>query len=436
MSIETTIGILGIVVLFALLASKIYIGVIMGLIGCAGFAYLVDPTAALSILGSSPYDTAAAYSFSVVPLFILMGQIAQYSGMSEDIYDVVYKWMGHFRGGLAMATVLGCAGFAAISGASFAAVAVLGAVALPEMRKYNYDLGLATGCITSGGTLGILIPPSIAFVVYGMLVEESIGKLLMAGIIPGILLTILYVLAIYIVCTIWPEMGPATPIKFSMNDRIKSLKGIWSILILFGLVIGGIYTGVFTPTEAAGVGAFGTMVIGFARRKLTIKHLIKAIQETMVTTAMVFLILVGANIFSVFLGVTELPMNLADYIGGLDVPRIFILMGILFLYIVLGCVLVGLAMIILTIPVIYPVISALGYDPIWFGVVMVIVLEIGLITPPVGLNVFVMKGVAPDVPLQTIFRGVVPFIIASVVALVLIIIFPEIATFLPDQMSK
>jgi tripartite ATP-independent transporter DctM subunit len=365
-----------------------------------------------------------------------MGQIAQYTGMSEDIYDVVYKWMGHLRGGLAMATVLGCAGFAAISGASFAAVAVLGAVALPEMRKYKYDLGLATGCITSGGTLGILIPPSIAFVIYGMLVEESIGKLLMAGIIPGILLTILYVLAIYIVCAIKPEMGPATPIKFSMGERIKSLRGIWSFLVLFVLVVGGIYTGIFTPTEAAGVGAFGTMVIGFARRKLTIRNLIKAIQETMVTTAMVFLILVGANIFSIFLGVTELPMTLADYIGGLDVPRFVILIGILALYIVLGCVLVGLAMIILTIPVIYPVVSALGYDPIWFGVVMVIVLEIGLITPPVGLNVFVMKGVARDIPLETIFRGVVPFIIASIVALVLIIIFPDIATFLPNQMSK
>jgi len=238
MSIETATGILGIVILFTLLASKMYIGVVMGILGFSGFAYLVGPSAALSILGSSPYDTAASYSFSVVPLFILMGQIAQYTGMSEDIYDVVYKWMGHLRGGLAMATVLGCAGFAAISGASFAAVAVLGAVALPEMRKYKYDLGLATGCITSGGTLGILIPPSIAFVIYGMLVEESIGKLLMAGIIPGILLTILYVLAIYIVCAIKPEMGPATPIKFSMGERIKSLRGIWSFLVLFVLVSG------------------------------------------------------------------------------------------------------------------------------------------------------------------------------------------------------
>jgi tripartite ATP-independent transporter DctM subunit len=258
----------------------------------------------------------------------------------------------------------------------------------------------------------------------------------MAGIIPGVLLTILYVLAIYILCAIKPEMGPATKIKFSMGERIKSLRGIWSFLVLFVLVVGGIYTGIFTPTEAAGIGAFGTMVIGFARRKLTIRNLIKAIQETMVTTAMVFLILVGANIFSVFLGVTELPMNLADYIGGLDVPRFVILIGILALYIVLGCVLVGLAMIILTIPVIYPVVSALGYDPIWFGVVMVIVLEIGLITPPVGLNVFVMKGVAKDIPLQTIFRGVVPFIIASVAAIVLVIIFPDIATFLPNQMYK
>ena len=436
MSIETIAGILGIIILFALLASKMYIGVVMGMLGFLGFAYLVGPSAALSILGSSPYDTASSYSFSVVPLFILMGQIAQYTGMSEDIYDVVYKWMGHLRGGLAMATVLGCAGFAAISGASFAAVAVLGAVALPEMRKYKYDLGLAIGWITSGGTLGILIPPSIAFVIYGMMVEESIGKLLMAGIIPGILLTILYVLAIYILCAIKPEMGPATKIKFSMGERIKSLRGIWSFLVLFVLVVGGIYTGIFTPTEAAGIGAFGTMVIGFARRKLTIRNLIKAIQETMVTTAMVFLILVGANIFSVFLGVTELPMNLADYIGGLDVPRFVILIGILALYIVLGCVLVGLAMIILTIPVIYPVVSALGYDPIWFGVVMVIVLEIGLITPPVGLNVFVMKGVAKDIPLQTIFRGVVPFIIASVAAIVLVIIFPDIATFLPNHMYK
>ena len=435
MNLEMTIGIIVIGALFVLLAAKMYIGVVMGILGLIGLSYLLDPIAALSILGTSPYDTASSYSFSVIPLFVLMGQIAQYTGISEDIYDVVYKWMGHLRGGLAMATILGCAGFAAISGASFAAVAVFGAVALPEMRKYRYDTGLATGCIASGGTLGILIPPSIGFVIYGILIEESIGKLLMAGILPGILLTGLYMLTIYFMCTVKPEMGPSAGIKFSMKERIKSLKNIWSLLILFLLVIGGIYSGIFTPTEAAGIGSFGTMAIGFARKKLSVKYLYKALQETMVTTAMVFLILIGANIFTVFLGITELPMNLADYISGLAIHRSLILIGVLLLYIVLGCVLVGLAMIILTIPVIYPVIEALGFNPIWFGVLMVIVLEIGLMSPPVGLNVFVMKGVARDVPLQAIFRGVIPFIVASIVCIILLILFPDIALYIPDRMS-
>lgn len=435
MSIEMIVGLVGIGILFALLALRFYIGVVMALVGFVGYSYLTDFSVGLTLFGSSPYSTASAYTFSVIPLFVLMGQLAFHSGISEDVYEVVYKWLGHMRGGLAMATILGCAGFAAISGTSFAAVAVLGAVALPEMRKYKYDVGMATGAIAAGGTLGILIPPSIGFVVYGILIEESIGKLLLAGILPGILLSCLYMLTVYVMCMIKPEMGPPPGFKFTFKEKLNTLTRTWSIIVLFIIVIGGIYSGIFTPTEAAGVGAFGALLIGVVRRKLNLIKIFQASKETMVSTAMIFLILVGANIFTVFLGITELPMNLADYIGGLALSKYLILAGILILYIILGCVLVGLAMIILTIPVIFPVIDALGFDPIWFGVLMVIVLEIGLISPPVGMNVFVMKGVAKDVPLETIFRGVIPFIIASVIALILIIIFPEIALYIPNKMG-
>lgn len=426
-------GLAGIVLLFVLLFFRLYIGVAMALVGFLGFSYLSGLQTGLSLFGMIPYSTASFYSFSIIPLFVLMGQFAFYSGLSHDIYKAVYKWFGHLPGGLGIATILGCAGFAAISGSSLATAATMGSVALPEMRKYRYESGLATGSIAAGGTLGILIPPSIGFVIYGILTEESVGRLLLAGILPGLLLAGLYILTIYLLCRRNPALGPAGP-RAPLKERLRSLTGTWGMLLLFVLVMGGIYSGVFTPIEAAGVGAFGAFAVAVLKGKMGLSEVLSALFDTLRTTGMIFLILIGAEIFTLFLGVSKLPMFLADFIGGLELSRYVILSGVLFLYVVLGCVLDGIAMIILTIPILFPVIVALQFDPIWFGVLMVIVLEMGLITPPVGLNVFVIGGVAKDVPLVTIFRGVLPFLVASAVGLVLIMIFPDIALFIPMQM--
>ncbi len=426
-------GLVGVVILFVLLFFRLYIGVAMALVGFAGFSYLSGPSTGLSLFGMVPYSTASFYSFSIIPLFVLMGQFAFYSGMSQDIYKAVYKWFGHLPGGLGMATILGCAGFAAISGSSLATAATMGSVALPEMRKYKYDDGLATGSIAAGGTLGILIPPSIGFVIYGILTEESVGRLLLAGILPGLLLSAFFILTIYVISKRNPRMAPASP-RSSYKERLGSLSGTWGILLLFLIVMGGIYSGVFTPIEAAGIGAFGALLIGLMRRRLNFALILKSLQDTLRTTGMIFLILIGAEIFTLFLGVSKLPMYLADVIGSIELPPYLILAVILFFYIILGCVLDGIAMIILTIPIIFPVITALHFDPIWFGVLMVIVLEMGLITPPVGLNVFVIGGVAKDVPLAVIFKGVLPFLAASVIALIVIMIFPDIALLIPTKM--
>jgi tripartite ATP-independent transporter DctM subunit len=432
MSPELT-GLVGIILLFVLLLFRLYIGVAMALVGFLGFSYLSGIQTGLSLFGMIPYSTASFYSFSIIPLFVLMGQFAFYSGLSHDIYKAVYKWFGHLPGGLGIATILGCAGFAAISGSSLATAATMGSVALPEMRKYRYESGLATGSIAAGGTLGILIPPSIGFVIYGILTEESVGRLLLAGILPGLMLAGLYILTIYLLCRRDPAMGPAGP-KAPWKERLTSLTGTWGMLLLFVLVMGGIYSGVFTPIESAGVGAFGAFFIAVLKGKMGFREILNALFDTLRTTGMIFLILIGAEIFTLFLGISKLPMLLADFMGGLALPRYVILSGVLLLYVVLGCVLDGIAMIILTIPILFPVITALRFDPIWFGVLMVVVLEMGLITPPVGLNVFVIGGVAKDVPLVTIFRGVLPFLVASVVGLILIMIFPDIALFLPLQM--
>jgi TRAP-type C4-dicarboxylate transport system permease large subunit len=384
MSVEL-IGVFGIALLFLLLCMRMYIGIVMALIGFLGFGLLTDFETSVSLFGVVPYSTAHAYTFTVLPLFVLMGQFAFQSGISADIYRTVDSWFGQLPGGLAMATIVGCAFFGAICGSSLATAATMGAVALPEMKKYKYDPGLAAGSIAVGGTLGILIPPSIGFVIYGIIIEESIGKLFMA--------------------------------------------------VLFILVMGGIYAGIFTPTEAGGIGAFGAFVIALFRRRINFKSLIFCLRDSMQTTSMIFLILIGASVFNVFMSVSQLPMHLADYIQTFEVNRFVVLSGILFLYIVLGCIMDGFAMIILTIPILFPILMAMGFDPIWFGVIMVIVLEMGLITPPVGLNVFILKGVAKDVPMNTIFKGIWPFLISSVAAIIVIMIFPQIALFIPYRMK-
>jgi tripartite ATP-independent transporter DctM subunit len=427
------IGILGILLMFTLLAFRIYIGMAMGIVGFLGLCMLVDVHAASSILGITPLAEGSSYTLSVIPLFVLMGQFAFLSGISSDIYRTVYAWLGHLRGGLAMATILACSGFAAICGSSLATGATMGMVAIPEMDKYKYDPKLSTGCIAAGGTLGILIPPSIGFVLYGILTEQSIGKLFMAGIIPGILLSALFLTVVYMQCRLNPEMGPRGP-KTTLIAKIKSLKGTWGMLLLFFVVMGGIYFGVFTPTEAAGIGAFGAFLFALFKRKLTMRTLIHSLMHTGRTTAMIFLIIIGANIFSSFLGLARLPMELADFIAGLPLPRMVILAAIILIYMLMGCVMDCYAIMILTVPIIFPVIEALQFDPIWFGVVMVVVLEVGLITPPVGLNVFVLKTAAPKVPMGTIFKGIVPFMAAAIAGIIILTLFPQLATFLPQNM--
>jgi tripartite ATP-independent transporter DctM subunit len=432
-------GIIGIGLLIAILFSGMPIGMVMGLVGFLGMAYVGGTGAALTSMGSSPYTTASSYSLSVVPLFVLMGSFCFFSGLSRDLYNTAYKWLGHLPGGLAMATVGGCAGFAAVSGSSVATTATMGMVALPEMRRYKYDRMLATGCIAAGGSIGILIPPSIILVIYGILTEQSIGKLFLAGFIPGILEAVFYMITIYILCRINPLLGPRGE-KSNLKQRLVSLKDTWGVLALFLLVIGGIYVGIFTPTEAAGVGAFGALLFALGmnllgKRPFTWRNFVDSLLDTGKTTAMVFVILIGANILGYFLAITRLPFALSDFVAGLAVNRYLILALIILVYLFLGAIMSSMAMIVLTVPILFPVITALGFDPIWFGIIIVRVVEIGQITPPVGINVFIMQGIAKDIPMYDIFRGIVPFLMADILHVALLIAVPGIALFLPGLMK-
>jgi len=429
-----TIGILGILFLFILLAMRMQIGFSMALVGFLGFAVLGSLKPSFIILGMEPFKIGAAYSLSVIPLFILMGQFANTSKMGFEIYQTVYRWIGFLPGGLSMATIGACAGFAAISGSSLAAAATMGMVALPEMKRFKYDDSLATGCIAAGGTLGILIPPSTVMIIYGMLTEQPIATLFIAGILPGILLCVLFMLSIYIMARLKPALGPPGP-KFTMKEKIYSLKDTWSILCLFILVIGGLYTGWFTPTEAAGVGAFGAFVITIIKRRLTWDNLTTALSDTTRTTAMVFLILIGAHILGYFLAISQIPDQLSILAAESGLNNYIVLALLIFAYIVLGCFMEGLAIMVLTIPIVYPMVLDMGFDPIWFGVIITLVMEMSLITPPVGINVFIISGIAKEVPMYTIFRGILPFWFAILVCIIFLVMFPQIALFLPLTMN-
>lgn len=427
-----TVGIIGIGLLVVLLFFRLWIGAAMAIVGFLGFAYLGGLNHGFGILGSVPYTAVAFYPVTAVPLFILMGVIISNTGVSGDLYDTAYKWLGGLRGGLAIATVVACAGFAAITGSSVAGAVTMGKVALPEMKRYGYDDSLATGCIASGGTLGILIPPSLGFILYGILTEQSVGMLFMAGVLPGILLTLLFVVVIIIITIMRPSAGPKGP-KTSFKDKMFSIKNTWAMVLLFLIVLGGIYMGIFTPTEAGAVGAFGAVVITSVSRKLTVKTFYSSVFEAVQTTAMVMLLMIGAFIFMRFLAISKLPFLLGDLVAGLALSKYLIFTAIIILYIVLGMFLDIFSAIMLTIPILYPLVMAMGFDPIWFGVILVIVMEMGLVTPPVGLNVFSLGGVT-DVPLGTIFRGVVPFVLAMIICIVILTLFPIIALFLPNMM--
>jgi tripartite ATP-independent transporter DctM subunit len=426
------VGLIGMAVLIVSLFAGMWIGLAMAFLGFLGFAYLGGINAALGILATVPYSTIANYAVAVVPLFLLMGNVASSTGISGDLYKTGYTWMGHLPGGLAMGTIGACAGFAAICGSSIAAGATMGKVVLPEMKKYKYDPKLATGSVAAGGTLGILIPPSIGFIVYGLLTEESIGKLFMAGVLPGILLSALFIIQIYVWARYDPQLAPPGP-KVSFAKKLGSLRFTWAMLLLFLLVMGGIYMGFFTPGEAGAMGAFGSIVITFVSRRLNLKKLLAAILDTGQTTAMVFLLLVGAMIFMRFLTISKLPFSVADFVSQLAFPPYLLFALIIVIFIIIGMFMEILSSLVLTLPIIYPTILALGFDPIWFGVIMVVVCEMGLITPPVGMNVFVIAGVS-DVPLGTIFRGALPFVLTMLICVVILTIFPQIVLFLPNMM--
>ena len=427
------IGVIGIGVLFVLLFSGLPVGFLLALLGLIGFSYLTTFGAGANLIAKDFFSNFSAYSLTVIPMFIFMGQIAFYSGTSQRLYDFAYKMVGQLRGGLAMATTVACAGFAAICGSTNATAATMGTVAIPEMKRYHYDPKLATGCVAAGGSLGILIPPSVIFIVYGVMTQQSIGKLFVAGILPGILLTGLFIATIYILCRRNPNLAPPGP-RVSLKEKLASLSELAETIILFALVMGGLFTGFFTPTEAGAVGAGGALIIAMARRKLTWQGFKASILDTTKLSCMVMVIVTGAAVFGHFLAVTRIPFNLATWVAGLPIPPTAVIALIIISYLIGGCFIDSLALILLTVPIFFPVITTLGYDPIWFGVIIVLVTQIGVISPPLGTNVYIISGVAKDVPLGTIFRGVIPFLIAMIVCTAIIVAFPQVALFLPSLM--
>jgi C4-dicarboxylate transporter, DctM subunit len=431
---ELLIAALGFAVLLVLILVRVPIAAAMALVGVGGTAWLAGWPVALATLKQSPFERASSYTLVVVPLFMLMGYLAARSGLSQNLFRAANVWLGHWRGGLAMATVGACAGFAAICGSSVATGATMCSVALPEMRRYHYADSLSTGSIAAGGTLGILIPPSIIFVLYGIMTEQSIGKLLLAGILPGLVLTVLFMLAISLVTAVNPELGVAGS-RTTWRARLVAMRDVWEVLVLFVIVIGGLYLGLATPVESAAFGAVGALLFGVGKRTLHWQGLLAALDETVRTTAMVFFIVIGADLFGYFMALSQMPMQLAAWLGRLQAAPVVVLWSIIVTYIVLGALMDELAMILLTVPIFFPVITAIGYDPIWFGVIIVVVVQIGLIAPPVGLNVFVIGGMARDVPLATIYRGIMPFLVAQIVLLILLTLWPGMALLLPGTMQ-
>jgi C4-dicarboxylate transporter, DctM subunit len=427
------VAILGFGALFVLMLLRVPIGMAMGLVGVTGFAYLSGSGPALKIVGHTSMRTVTDWNFAVVPLFLLMGAFATTSGMSRELFRAANAFLGHLKGGLGIATIAACGGFAAICGSSVATAATFSKVAYPEMRRYDYPQSFATGVIAAGGTLGIMIPPSTVLAVYGLITDQDVGKLFIAGIIPGLLAVAMYMVTISLIGLARPDHRPAGP-RSTWQERFTALRDIWATLLLFVFVIGGLYGGLFTATEAAGMGAGGAFLIGVARGRLRGPDILRALLETTRTTAAVFTILIGAILFGYFLTITQTPQKVTEFLTGLGLGSYGVLTLILLMYLVLGCLMDALAMIILTVPIIFPVIKQLGFDPIWFGVIIVMTVELGLIHPPVGMNIFVIKSVIDDVKISTIFYGVLPFIVTDLLRLAILVAFPILATFLPSKM--
>ncbi len=426
-----SIGCIGMAALVVAIFLRVPIGMGMIGIGALGFAAISGLNPALGLLRSVPYETYVNYNYCVVPLFLIMGNFAFKSGISNDLYYAVHRLMGKVKGGLAMATVAACGGFAAICGSSVACAVTMGVVALPEMKKYRYDSGLATGVLAAGGTLGILIPPSTIMILYGIIAEQSIGELFMAGFLPGVIQAVMYISMVGWLVKRRPELGPPGD-SCSVGEKARALSRVWSIIALFILVIGGIYSGLFTPNEAAGIGAFGAFLLGISKcggsRK---KFFVDSMVESIATTGMSYVIMVGAMVFGYFLAVSRVPFELAELIGATGASPMLVLLAILAILLLLGCFMDSMAIVLLTVPIFMPLIHKFGIDPIWFGILVVRVTEMGLITPPVGLNLFVIQGVA-NVPMAAVFRGVLPFIGMDFLHLFLLLAFPKITLILPQ----
>lgn len=431
-----TAGIVGTVAVFLLLFIGMPIAFALMFVGFIGVTYLTSPGASLPMVARAVYEVSSYFPYTVIPLFIVMGGFAGSSGMTKQMYAAFDKWLRRLPGGLGIATIGACAGFAAVSGSSVATAATMGTVALPEMKRFNYHPRLATGSVAAGGTLGFLIPPSIGFIVYGMLTEQSIGRLLIAGILPGAALVIAFILIIITVVKLNPTLAPTSPDPVSWREKLSALLGIWEPLAVFLLVMGGIYGGYFTPTEAGAVGATILMIVALFKGKMNKENLVEALQEAVRISVMVLFLVAGANVFSYFLALSTIPMRVAAWAGALAVSPYLILTIIVLIYLFLGCFLDAISMMVLTMPVVYPVILVLGFDPIWFGVIAVLMMEAGLITPPMGLNIYTVAGVAKGVPVETIFRGVTPFLLAIFAVVALVTVFPQVALLLPGMMTR
>ena len=433
---EVELGILAIVCVFLLLLMGVPIAFAFFGVGFLGLSLLSSVKAAIPVLSRALYQVFSEYPYMVIPLFVLMGELASQAGMVKRLYEVFDRWFSHMPGGLALATILTCAGFSALSGSSVATAAAMATVAYPEMRRYGYDPKFAAGTIAAGGTLGFLIPPSLGFVIYRMLTEQSVGKLLISGVVPGVLLTGCY----FCVALVWALLSPG--LRTRRRDQVEFMSlakvflRVWDTLLIFVLVIGGIYTGFFTPTEAAAVGAFMVLCLGLIRRKLSLVSILEAFERTLRISVMVLTLVAGANVFSYFLALTSIPMKLSLYVSQLEVSPYVVFAVIVGVYMVLGCFLDAISMMVLTLPVIFPLVMRLGFDPLWFGVISVLMMEAGLITPPVGLNVYTVAGVIKEVEVYEIFKGVSPFLSAILVVVVLLVLFPELALYLPKTMFR
>lgn len=426
-----TIGLIGVAVLVVIFLLGMPVGFTMAFVGVIGFMVTKGASAGLRLLASDFWDTWSSYSLTVIPMFVFMGSVAFYAGMSGRLYDAAYILFGKWRGGLAMATVVATAGFSAICGSTSATAAAMGKVAIPEMRRRGYDPGLACGCMAAAGSLGIMIPPSTIFIIYGILSEQSIGKLFVAGVVPGIILAFMFCLAVYVWARFKPTSTPAGG-STTLRQKLIGVTGLFEMAFLFALVLGGLFAGLFSPTQAAGVGTFAAILIGLLRRSLGLRKFWLAIKDTLLITAMIMMIVAGATVFGHFMAVTGIPGAVSGFLGDLPVPANLVMILILAMYLIAGCFMDSLALVTLTVPILYPTVVTLGFDPIWFGVIIVLVVEMGVITPPVGINVYIIKGVAPDVPMGRIFRGASAFLLGMFILAVLLVLFPIIATWLPS----